>query len=355
MDNSIFKIKYSYLNTSKLSCCHSAPHRHCSILESSTKIHYENIKVRCLSHHQVIYMDYFHFIANSGKRAVKRISPNPKPLNVLVLILAGISNNQMNSSLPKTHKFIKQNFMVYKFNYVQPQRSFGNVAKALRSDLDIWEVYKKKGFVTAFAQDRNSWPLDGFDFNLRDFYNFAQEGILINDHCLGHRRTYDLVLEYASDFLKLRKSQPAFGVFHLETFRKQNLNAADEQFFDFLTDLYFHLKRDTVLFFFGDTNNENPFYYLLVPEDYLEEFPDVRYFLEVNSEARMVTFEDIYWTLRNFADPYQKEHLHTKNAKSQSLFQGVPSNRLCSEAGVEPDSCFCKKQSLFSLIFQKSA
>ena len=79
---------------------------------------------------QILY-EYVHFIMKIKKPRVKNISANN--LNVVLLVLDGVSLSSMKRALPKTLKFLKglEDFFLFEKHHVIGENTFENIVPML--------------------------------------------------------------------------------------------------------------------------------------------------------------------------------------------------------------------------------
>lgn len=377
----------------------------CVDFVDSVNITEEFVKVTCSYNESHIYTDFFAFVPFKRKNAT--LPPDRPFLNVLVIGLDAVSRLNLHRQLPKTVKLLKQLNAVEMLGYNKVgDNTFPNLIPVLTGLSEeelvklcwpttsnrfdkcpfVWNDYKKRGYLTAYAED-SAWMSvfnylkRGFHKQPTDYYwsifNIEAENAIGNMHflnvnrCVGSREVYKTFLEYISRFVKTmeRKKQPYFGFFWQVSLSHDFLNTpkwGDEDFEGLFRSLHQSgaLNR-TVLIFMSDhgirwgpiratyqgrMEERLPFLNIILPEAYRQEYYQT-YFNLVKNTRRLTTPFDLHETLVDLLEPFAltADNLYTRSLQNQnatrgySLFDKIPSNRTCDDAGIAAHWCTCQQ------------
>lgn len=242
----------------------------------------------------------------------------------------------------------------------------------------IWKEYKEKGYVTAYAEDVPSigtfnYLQTGFveqptDYYMRPFM-LAAHKLLPNRNrdslpiCVGPVSAVDHILNYAKSFSETFHNYSYFGLFWLNSLSHNNVNlpaALDFRLYNFLKDLS-HIKtyENTLIILlsdhgmrFGSIRNtfvgyyeeRLPFMFIWVPKWFREKYPNKYENLLINRN-RLTSPYDVHVTIKRLLDEDYDDGVSKPISKACpnciSLFEKVPWDRGCEEAGIEPQWCMC--------------
>jgi hypothetical protein len=96
-------------------------------------------------------------------------------------------------------------------------------------------------------------------------------------------------------------------------------------------------------FFTGWLEERMPFLFFWLPEKFRNDFPQLAENLKVN-ENRLISPFDLHVTMKHILKLYSKynDDLSAESCeKCQSLFNEVPHNRTCMDAGISNEWCAC--------------
>lgn len=255
----------------------------------------------------------------------------------------------------------------------------------------IWNVFKQKNYVTAYVEDMASLGLfqylrRGFttqptDYSLRPVMIEMEHHIAnhksVNTHlCMGGRRTFDVLMEYAQKFVSFmttRSKQAHFSFFWTTSYTHDYLNyptLIDTDFSQFLRTLHMTGALDNTFLILmsdhgirwgsfrstyqGRMEERQPFLYLVPPKWFPEKYPAAMRNL-VRNRRKLTTPFDLYETLRHLAEIEALEtptiKLRAKELRETepmprgiSLFLPIPSSRNCYNAEIAPHWCTCHEK-----------
>lgn len=243
----------------------------------------------------------------------------------------------------------------------------------------IWNDYDAAGYVTAYAEDETkintfNYYETGFikqptDYYLRPFALGAEASLKIqkkNDLsiCLGYQHYADYVYQYGLDFAKRYKDEPSFGLFWTNSFSHEDLSmssAMDTRVLYYLEQLNTQeVLNNSIVIFFSDhgmrfgpirkhfigwLEERLPFLYIWLPKSFKAEHPEIVKNLKINRD-RLSSPYDVYVTLKHilklssgYNDDYSPSAVSCPNC--QSLFNEIPLERSCADAGVSKHWCTC--------------
>ncbi|XP_077490294.1 uncharacterized protein LOC144101131 [Amblyomma americanum] len=262
----------------------------------------------------------------------------------------------------------------------------------------VWKDFQEAGYETLFAEDYPAFALFNYlargftkpptDYYLRPFWLAVYESFLLMSSsalCFGNTPKHMLQLDYLKRYFDSRNSsgseRPFFVFSYLVEIShdfSQQVGAADDDFVEFLAYLNStgHLDN-TFLFFLSDHGHRFdsirstfvgrieerlPFFALKLPTgtDWLRsqqrevssgsiltrlDLPDIKSNLESNA-GRLTTPFDTYTTLRDIASFASGAGLKDEGDSRYgiSLFDKVPRERTCKQAGIPSEYCSCSSE-----------
>lgn len=96
-------------------------------------------------------------------------------------------------------------------------------------------------------------------------------------------------------------------------------------------------------YFTGWLEERLPFLYIWLPDSFKEKHPELAENLRINQD-RLVSFYDLHITIKHIlklSGGFENELIAVSCPSCQSLFYEVPSNRSCSDAGIDKHWCTC--------------
>lgn len=242
------------------------------------------------------------------------------------------------------------------------------------NNLMIWSKYKESGYVTAFGEDAFPYhdtmlrlnkdtslssPIQPTDHYLRPLFKSSERKT--STMCIGKSTTGTHILNYALDFIRTYKKNRFFGIFWIKNFSQepwQSPMTLDKKFAVFFSKLKVTgVLKNTFIILFSDHGLRNgkaksdiggfyeerlPMLFMHVPNSFKKNYPYQTQQLTTNQQ-RLISPFDLYLTIKNILKP-NDVYIATDNCKTcQSLFQSVPGNRSCSDAGINDVWCTCQE------------
>lgn len=242
------------------------------------------------------------------------------------------------------------------------------------SDLLIWNIFKKSGYVTAYGEDFLQLPdmfSKGYTFHrppadhyMRTFFLKGEREV--NNHsllCNGKVSSGQQLLNYALDFVLTYRRDAFFGFFWMNSF-SHNINNrpqdADKLFEDFFNRLsYTGALDNTFIIFLSDHgirfgehrltvesyyDERMPFLFLWVPRLFKIHHSDKLKSININ-QFRLLTPYDLFNTMLEIHELSVGNYTQEiqRSARHQSIFNIVSANRTCQDAGIHDKWCSCHK------------
>ncbi|XP_060527044.1 uncharacterized protein LOC132702447 [Cylas formicarius] len=381
----------------KISCCYSiilrrgdvnVTHSKCRSFRYETEITEPYIRVTCSNFYGVVYRNV-HAAVIPTKLPEHRIKTRKRP-SMILMGIDSMSKLNLARAMPKTREHLETNYVNLKgYNKIgdntypnliavltgRSMRTLGTNCKIgeFMDDCDlIWRRYRDNGYVTAYAEDE----VDISTFNfvkpgfIRPPTDFYYRPYFLSAHKLPIQRRYSMsvctgpensgvrVLDLISDFVKSVTDSPKFGLFWMNSFSHDNVNFAssmDDKVSELLIDLNESLRDSFVVVFsdhgfrFGDIRftytgwleERLPFIYVKLPQNF---DPVLSRRFASNAFTRLTTPYDFYMTLQHMLklsnDSYEIE-ASVGCPGCRSLFETIPENRTCADAGIEQHWCTC--------------
>ncbi|XP_023162569.2 uncharacterized protein LOC111593783 [Drosophila hydei] len=314
-------------------------------------------------------------------------------INPSVIMLGIDSMSQMNfqRTMPLTAQFVRQlgwyemlgytsagdytlyNLMIF-LTGRPPQRlqPFCDMAKpgCLDAITYLWNHFHNSGYLTAFAEDSPTLnftrkPVDYYLYPILEAFRQIMEGVkrVKDDYCLGRKQSFRYVLESCLQVVQrfMHETQkPLFGLFWTKSFSHEDFSAAarvDEDFVKYLELYREHglFKKAVVILFSlhgqrkgplmklasGFLEERLPMLHIYLPPWYRKQYPEIAHALDVN-RRRLCSTTDLHLTIKDLlvhVHPgivFQKEQI-----RAQTLFERLPDNRSCVDAGISLYDCSC--------------
>ncbi|XP_017057379.2 uncharacterized protein LOC108098754 [Drosophila ficusphila] len=230
----------------------------------------------------------------------------------------------------------------------------GNQNRAdLRSSY-IFQHFKNQGYATAFAEDLSfirKYPFEfeelSADFYLRPLLNTIAGSVHL-DSQTSNLKSANYVYDYGEQFLKryLKSSQPIFGLFWSTNSEKENTK---HPFVEYLKRFKkFGLLEETIVIFISDHLCKSSLS-IWLPNKFREEHPSIVTNLDKNTN-QLTSPYDLYLTLQDITELENKNHTKLLECPNcQSLFEELPINRRCQDAGRSKVNCDCDSSTKPSL------
>lgn len=334
---------------------------------------------------------------NTEQKRSKFNNKLPVP-SVLFIGIDSISRLNLIRMMPHTYQYLKQsNWVEYKGYNKMGDNTFPNLMAIFtgKNESDAFATcnprkiglldkcnfiffnYSQAGYVTAYAEDEAkintfNYRKKGFENPPTDYYlrpyALATEQLKIikkdfMDYCVGPETYGERILNVAKDFAVTFKNQPNFGFFWMNSFSHNELNSPSRMDFKvrgFLRDITSEgvLNNSFVIFLsdhglrFGEIRYTGigwleerlPYIFFSVPEWFQNHHP-YEYANLVNNANKLTTPYDVYMTLQDilmkFSNNYTMQ-LASGCPLCKSLFEEMPDERACEEAGISQHWCTCE-------------
>ncbi|XP_075220749.1 uncharacterized protein LOC142324042 [Lycorma delicatula] len=323
-------------------------------------------------------------------------------LSVLFMGIDSISRLNLLRTMPNTVSFLKENDFIELKGYNKiDDNTFPNLIAILTGmtikqfgkkcwknrdkELDdcplLWNNASRLGYLTAYVEDEPTmgtfnYHKKGFknsptDYYFRPFMIAAENYMKIKrvdslEICLGPELTGDIILNYAKDFINRFKDTLHFSLFWMNSFSHNNVNtpsSMDKNMLNFFTDVFYNNEtiNSTAIIFLSDhgmrfgriretyvgwLEERLPFIWIWLPEWYRNKYKDRYNNLIINSN-RLTSPYDLHLTVRDLIGITNNEN--EKNYTSDacptcvSLFEQIPWNRSCENAGITEHWCTCSE------------
>ncbi|BES97765.1 catalytic activity [Nesidiocoris tenuis] len=321
-------------------------------------------------------------------------------MSVMIIGIDSISRLNLIRTMPLTFRHLQRNgwFTLKGYNKID-DNTFPNLVAILagmtyaqirdacffspRTPVDdcplLWKNFSSRGYITAYAEDEPvistfNYHKTGFvqsptDYYLRPFMLAAEKSTKLKIHaslniCLGPVLAADHILNYLVDFATTFNQYPTFSLFWLNGFSHNDLNtpttmdANIEAFLDrlsasgalnstmviFLSDhgMRFGKIRETYI---GYVEERLPFIYFWLPEKFKNAFPSKVNNLVLNSN-RLTSPYDVHMTLLDVLG--SKRNGTDGCSTCRTLFDAIPWNRSCADAGITEHWCTCAEYKTLS-------
>ncbi|XP_076266382.1 uncharacterized protein LOC143200037 isoform X1 [Rhynchophorus ferrugineus] len=353
--------------------------------KSSKERVYENV-------HAAILID------DNIKKKMTDWNETTRPLSILFVGIDSISRLNFARSLPQTYKYVEERGWISLKGYNKmDDNTFPNLMAILTGYnqtmsykicnpkasgfLDkcpmLWYNYRNFGYITAYAEDEASistfnYKKKGFVMPPTDYYfrpyimateKLAKVTLNGMTYCTGPETAGERILNLAEEFAITFKDHPHFGFFWMNSYSHNNLNSPsmmDEKVKKLLTELEDNdVYNNTLVVFlsdhgirFGDIRltptgwqeERLPFIYLSFPLWFKEKYPI--YFQNFQRNVnKLTTPYDLHMTLQHILVLGGFNYtIRPSDACPQcmSLFEEIPHERACEEAGIIDHWCTCE-------------
>ncbi|KAK0078958.1 hypothetical protein PV326_009036, partial [Microctonus aethiopoides] len=261
-----------------------------------------------------------------------------KKMSILILGVDSVSRLNFLRSLPNTDKYLRETgwFNLKGYNKVG-LNTFPNLMALLTGQ----NIETNAGYVTGHGEDDTSQ--NTFNFFSVGFVNpptdyylcpyiVASEKLLkpkanfnSEKYCTGPESAIDRIFNYAANFSKAFLNTPYFGFFWTNSISHDCMNGIS--------------SMDTETFV-GGHEDRLPFIYLRIPKQH-EDNDKITQALKIN-ENRLTSHYDLHETLRDvLIRSGGKMDSSSGCPRCQSLFEIVPLERSCEDAGISSQYCTC--------------
>ncbi|XP_003493439.1 uncharacterized protein LOC100749022 [Bombus impatiens] len=416
-------IGHFYNNSGEIDCCWRPFWRtkdednvvtygnECFKFENATAVNTEFVKVECSRNNEVIYKDYHAFVPRfpSVERKYERARATDmktEQLSVLIIGLDSISRLNFHRMMPNTVHALKELGAVEFLGYTKvADNTYPNLVPVLSGlsekqlhDLCwqtkdktfddcpfIWKNFSASGYRTGFAEDacgmttfnylKRGFRVQPTDYYLRPFC-IASEKDIGNTHklnanlCVGTRKTFENLLDYAKKFASRFYRDPYFAMIWQASLTHDFFNypqLGDNSYYNLVTYLFTkRLLNRTALIVMSDhgmrwgsfrqtyqgrMEDSLPFVFVVMPRWWKEKYQVAWANFRRNTRSLTTAF-DLHETLidilhsENLQEPRLKARLRAMPKDDNlprgiSWFLPIPDYRTCSMAGIASHWCMC--------------
>lgn len=373
------------------------------VLEFPAQIKCHVFRVKCTDKDgDVVYdMAHFNWFWNEHLKPDHELEiESEDKLSVILFGIDSVSRSHAIRNLPKSLKFLNEEFKVYDFIGYRKvgENTWPNVAPMYtgRSHKDtywterllysdslplLWSEPATKSIATFFAEDRPD--ISTFGLGTSGFYKaptdyffrpytlalYETEPVIGSPlgkahwYCYGKRNFFDLQIDYLKGFLRKYRHKRKLAISWSNEVAHEDFSTlarGDDPLLDFLKWLKESKNiENTVLLTLSDhgfriggaslthigrAENNSPWLMMHVPKRVLEKYPWVHKSLEENTQ-RLVTAYDIHETIHNILNNKALVKRYGPPISSslvpRSLFTPIPHDRTCAEAGIDGKYCTC--------------
>jgi hypothetical protein len=365
---------------------------------------YDSVKVTCQeydymnSEYKIAYENVHNPVLINKWIKEKLVRSNAtNAFSVLLVVLDSTSRLNFIRAMPQSYSFLRDNNFLEMKGYTKIGRNTFPNAMALLAGFNLtqshlecnpeelngldqcpllWYDYRKLGYVTAYAEDAT--PISTFNFNKKGFtapptdYYFKPhleaaeklngETVENLPFCAGPETSGERILNLAKDFALTFKNKPTFGVFWMNTFTHNDVNAPsamDEKFKQFFVDIKDAGVLDESIVFllsdhgvrYGDIRKTRsgwleermPVNMISLPDKFQNKFQQEYDNLKGNADKLTSTY-DMFMTLQHILTLSGVSYTSRRSSacpKCLSLFDKVPKDRSCKDAGIPDEWCTC--------------
>lgn len=349
----------------------------------------EFVKIECYNstNSRLFANFHMHFFHKSDKMTSSNVHSNTSDrFNVILLMLDSTSRVNSKRYLQRTRDYLSNKLNAIELlGYTKVgDNTLPNMTPFLtgkhledspcmrsKSGVDnctfVWKEYKQNGFVTHFGED---WPYAStFEFNLKGFKHqpteyydrpfyvaLEQETPSMYEVCFYGREGSDFLNQRMVDIAENLNEKPYFSLnIHSRMTHNElkGLSRVDNMTVDKLSYLYEkNLLNNTIVAFFGDhglrfgpvrqtfigqLEERLPMMFLYLPDSFKKKYNLFAENLRTNSR-RLTTHFDMHATLLHLL---RLNELSVKTKWGISLFDEIPNDRTCENAGIKSHWCTC--------------
>ncbi|UJR36311.1 hypothetical protein I4U23_029039 [Adineta vaga] len=275
---------------------------------------------------------------------------------------------------PKT----KRRYQIKKtIHYPGPYDDYPFIIKNF-SQLNYTTFFSEEWRESAFYNLKNGFRQQPTDFYLRPYWLSLYETMSYNKYagnsnpkpCYLNKLLHFLSLEWLEQFLNLHHKTPDYPTFGIMKMNEMSHDYLERLFWidydlkNFFENLFQkNLLNNTILIFCGDHGHRQhrlrltrigsfevklPFFSMLFPKSYKQQFPQAMKNLK-NNEQMLTSWWDVYETLANILKMVEQPNIFDPllvkwhpTTSGTSLFHPIP-ERNCSSAGVPEKYCPCSR------------
>lgn len=369
----------------------------CISFNQTIEIHAEDIKVKCKDRNFQSVYENVHTIINPNILTKKvRWKTDNIPPSVIFLGIDSMSKMNFARALPKSHSFLETNDFINLKGYTKiGENTFPNLVSILtgktkdeiyrncnpaKHELNscefIWDKFRKLGFITAYGEDETAigtfnYQRTGFkqkptDFYLRPYMLAAEslKSFKVNSLtvCSGPENTGERIMSFVTDFAKIGKNYPKFGLFWINSFSHENINlpsSMDNTILKFLQNIYEVLDNTFLIFLsdhgfrfdqfrwsnFGWFEDKLPFIYIYVPDTFKKKHK-AEYLNLLDNGEKLTNPFDLHMTLQHLLKMSNATYEVTQSTactNCHSLFKPIDEKRTCQDAAISQQWCLCQE------------
>ena len=366
-------------------------------IENGTRLPSDFIYVNCKASDGTLYDNTHSGVLPRDTDAMPDLPEGALGLNILMMGFDSLSRLAWQRSLPKTFAYLTESLEAVVLNGYNvagdgttqnmlplltgmkmselPEARTG-IAGATQVDGYpwIWDDLKKLGYATQWSEDDlrgtgitgtftsrmlgfDKQPVDHY---MRNFFLYrAQKKRPHKNFCFGSVPEHVNMFNSARDMFESYKVRLKFSFSFHKKLSHDHINyvtVADE-------DLAYTLKymndrgyfNNTLLILMSDHGarystvryslqgkyeERNPFFSIRLPPEFISKYPKIHKNLQINAE-RLTTPFDFHATFQDVISFKGVTKVVSNASRGISLFQEIPADRTCEDAGLEPHWCSC--------------
>ncbi|CAH1112093.1 unnamed protein product [Psylliodes chrysocephalus] len=368
----------------------------CISFDKSVIIDEEVVKVKCANVFRTIY-ENVHAVLKPPEEVSNKNDPN-----VIFIGIDGVSASNFIRTMPLTYNHLKNSGWINLKGYNKVEdNTFPNIIAAfagatfsyhetydpencnpfetekLEACNFLWKMFKSVNYSTAYGEDtpkigtfnsnKAGFVTAPTDYYFRPYFLTADQltpkYLCLKPYCTGPEKTGTRMQNLILDFLNAIKGRtPGFGLFWMNTFSHEDVNcpsSMDEEFEMFFKNLSTngHLENSIMVFFsdhgfrFGKMRltptgwfeERLPFIHVWIPENFRKAHVEEYQYLLENTETLTSPY-DLYMTMQHIIYLYNPNFVPQPAAgcsRCSSLFEKIPPERTCKDAGIPEHYCTC--------------
>lgn len=322
------------------------------------------------------------------------------PLSIIIIGIDSLSRLNLIRAMPHTYNYLQKNkwFNLHGYNKVEENTlinllpvlaglSIKDSVKALYSHAPnvfddspiIWKDFKQAEYVTAYAEDcaevgtfhndKSGFSNKPTDYYLRAMSVVAEKSLYYGidkaeKTCLGRRLYAEYLMDYLIDLVRVFRHTPKFGLFwfnsfsHETTSKPRIMDTKLVEYFDKMQEE--GVFNDTIVILMSDhgrrfgytrfsksgfLEDRLPALFVSIPQQFKDLHPDFIKNLATNQQ-RLTSPYDLHLTFKHILHLAQNPGTNfnqtlTACPTCRSLFQSIPENRTCLDAGIGSHWCSC--------------
>lgn len=299
-----------------------------------------------------------------------------------MLQLNSLSEDNFERSMPKVAQFLRRTgwFSLLGHHKValdtyQNMNAIlaGGFAKRQTDELRLWRDFNRNGYVTAYSEDL---PEEAFEYytNRTDFESMTVKSFLkqlpgkffrSQTICNWSYSVFELVYDQMIDFATTFRGERYLGLFVSSAYTDAEFSggsALELHLLRYLKKLErLRIREDAIILLYSDhgmnhgkqrrfveggREDSMPLMMISLPQWFQEKNPKIAQALTSNRN-KLTSHYDLHLTLKHIIELNEGTPLYRslrKCPECQSLFEPVPVNRRCIEAGIPINFCYCDYQ-----------